>query len=148
MTIEELIHRLRPGAEMTVANEPFTYAGRIEVTLEGGDVRYWLYDDGTVLGVSADDEEIVAFKTVDEDLEPQGGMIFFRGKEYEFTYQDDGSITSVDGEVPNEEGDKVAFSDFEADDGSLVRIVTNENTGEKEILAGGLVTEEEILNVE
>lgn len=149
MTIEEIIHHLEPGATISIANEPFSYAGKAHITLEGGDLRYWLFDnEGNILSISPDDEEIIHFLQVDEDLEPQSGMIFFRNKEYEFNYEDSGSVSSILGELDIEEDDQTVFADYESDNGQIVRIVTNQNSGEKYFYHGSTVVEEDILPVD
>ncbi len=146
MKIEELLHHLEPGNQVTVSNKPFTYTGKVKITLDGGDVRYWLSnDEGGLLAVSPDDEEIVSFERIDEELEPEDGLILYRGKEHEFSYEDSGAVTDVVGDPGLEADDRYAFSDYEADGGSLVRLVTNENTGDQDAYFGNVVVEEDIM---
>jgi hypothetical protein len=149
MKIEEIIHHLEPGADITVANSPFTLSGKVDIALEGGDIRYWLFDsEKNMLGISSEDEEIILFSHEEEELEPDAGMILFRNREYEFSYEDSGSVTKVEGELPLEEGDQTSFSDYESDSGEIVRIVTNQNSGEKTMYHGTTVVEEDILSLD
>ena len=148
MKIEELLHHLEPGAQVTVTNKPFQFTGKGKLTLDGGDLRYWLAnDEGGMLAISPDDEEIVSFERVDEELEPEDGIVLHRGKEHEFTYEDSGAVTEVIGEASVEEDDRYGFSDYEDEDGAIVRLVTNENTGDLTAYYGHVVVEEDILPV-
>lgn len=149
MHIDELLSSLELGAHVTVVNEPFTFAGKLTLTLDGGDIRYWMYssDDG-VLSIAPAENEIIHFRYLDEELEPQGGTILFQGREYELSYEDAGSVTETDGEVDGTEDDRYEIADYESDSGSLVRLVTNENTGEVQVFTGEVVVDDEILRVE
>ncbi len=146
MKIEELLHHLELGSQVSIHNLPFVYAGKAKMTLDGGDVRYWLFEeDGGFLAVAPDAEELMLFEPVDGELEPQGGMILHKGDEHEFSYEDAGAATEVEGEAATEEGDRYAFSDYESDEGKIVRLVSNENTGEAKAYEGTVVVEEDIL---
>lgn len=148
MKIEELLHHLEPGSRITVSNKPYAYTGKAKITLAGGDVRYWLANSsGGMLAIAPDDEEIVVFESVDEEVEPEDGLVLYRGKEHEFSYEDSGAVTEVVGETEFEEDDRYAFSDYESDDGAVVRLVTNENTGDQYAFYGRIVVEEDILPV-
>lgn len=145
MTIEELIHHVQPGTEITVANGAFSCAGRATVTLEGGDRRHWIFDsDGGMLSVAPEDEEIIAFSSVQEEMEPQGELVIFGNKEYEFSYEDIGTMTESEGEVNSEVEDQLTIADYEAEDGEIVRLVTNQNTGGQLAYVGKTVVEEDI----
>ncbi|KKW32485.1 MAG: hypothetical protein UY77_C0022G0001 [Candidatus Uhrbacteria bacterium GW2011_GWA2_53_10] len=146
MKIEDLLHHLKPGSQMNIHNKPFVFAGKAKITLDGGDVRYWLYEeDGGFLAVAPDAEELVLFHLLDEEIDPQGGMILHKGDEHEFSYEDAGVATGVDGGAAAEEGDRYSFSDYESDEGRVVRLITNENTGEIKAYEGTVVVEEDIL---
>lgn len=148
MTIDQLL-TAKLGAEYTVHNEPFSYAGRATVTLDGGDVREWFYDaDSRLLAVSPGDEEIIYFELVEEEVEPQGDTVLYGGKEYEFSYEDSGSVSAVDGSADVEEEDRLSFSEYVSEDGQRLRVVTSENRGETATYLGDTVVEEDILAVE
>jgi hypothetical protein len=104
--------------------------------------------DGGLLAISPDDEEVVSFDRVEEELEPQGEVILYRGKEYEYSYEDAGTVSEVDGDADATVEDRLTFSDYESEDGELIRAVTSENTGETQTYLGNLVVEEDILPIE
>jgi len=144
MTIAELL-TLKPDASVTVLNKPFTLAGSVTVALDGDGTRAWLYEeDGGLLALSPEHDEILFFEAVDEELEPENGIILLRGKEYEFGYEDAGTATVVAGDVEPEEEDRYAFADYEDDEGAIVRLLTNENTGDVRAFHGRAVGEEDI----
>ena len=146
MKIEDLLHHLKPGSQISIHNKPFVYTGKAKVTLDGGDVRHLLFEeDAGFLAIAPDAEELVLFSLLDEELDPQGGMILHKGEEHEFSYEDAGVATGVDGGAAAEEGDRYSFSDYESDEGRVVRLITNENTGEIKAYEGTVVVEEDIL---
>lgn len=149
MTIKDLLHAIQPGAEFTVFNEPFSFMGKAEIRLDGGETRFWLYErDGGLLAVSADEEEVICFTHVEEELEPQGDTILYGGKEYEFSYEDAGTVGEDAGDVPLNADDRLTFSDYESDDGEVLRMVSSENTGETLAYLGNIVVEDDILPIE
>lgn len=149
MTINEILNDLEPGEEITINNSPFMYSGKAKITLEGGDTRVWLYSqENTVLSISPDDEEMVHFRAVDEDLDTDGDFVSFQNDEFEFSYEDVGIVSDIDGDVEAEENDRLSFMEYESDKNGVLRVVLNENTGEKHIYIGQTVTEDYILEVE
>lgn len=148
MIIEEILHHFEPGDEMTVLNEPFSLKSKAVITLDGGDIRHWLFaDEEKMLAISPDDEEIIFLRLLDEEVEPQDGIILIGGTEYEFSYEDSGVISKTIGELNAEEEDRIAIADYESENGEILRTVTNENNGEKEAYLGKMVVEDDILKV-
>ncbi|MFC1787807.1 hypothetical protein ACFLZY_01150 [Patescibacteria group bacterium] len=148
MKIEELLNQIEPDSEMAIANEPFTYTGKAVITLDGGDKRYWIFNsDHSMLTVAPSGEELFHFLFSDEEIEPQSGVVLYQGDEFEFSYEDSGVISEIIGESDFEEEDQFSFADYESAEGALVRIVTNENTGERQVFTGTMVVEEDILKV-
>ena len=144
MTIADLL-ALKPDTNLTVLNKPLTYVGTCTLALDGDGERSWLYgEDGEVIAVSVDDEEMIFFEAIDEELEPADGMVLYRGNEFEFSYEDAGAVTNVTGKVETEEDDRYGFSDYESDEGRVVRFVTNENTGEIRAYFGVIAGEDDI----
>ena len=149
MTINTLLNDLEPGSEITISNVPFMYAGKAKITLEGGDSRIWLYSqENTLLSISPDDEEMVHFRAVDEDLDTDGDFVSFQNDEFEFSYEDVGVVSDIDGDVDAEESDRFSFMEYESDKNGVLRVVLNENTGERQIYIGQTMTEADILEVE
>ena len=136
---------LEPGDRVSAFNEPFDCAGKMKLILKGGDERSWLInEEGRMLSISPKDEEIILFSALDEELEPEEGVILFVNKEYEFTYEDSGVVESASGEVMAEVEDNFLFSDYESTDGRIVRIVVNENTGETSRFEGQMISEDDV----
>lgn len=149
MTIDTLLNELDPGTELSIDNTPFMYAGQAKITLEGGDVRVWLYSqESSVLSISPDDEELVYFRLIDEQLDTDGDFISFQNEEYEFSYEDVGVVSDVDGDVEGDEHDRLSFMEYESEDSGVIRVVLNENTGEKHVYLGQTITESDIVEVE
>ncbi|MBU0646188.1 hypothetical protein KJ611_01770 [Patescibacteria group bacterium] len=149
MKINDLLHNLEPDSEMTILNEPFSFAGQIEITLEGGEVLHWLFsNEGDILSVAPHNEELFFFQPLDEEIEPQGEVFFFRNKEYELDYEGAGTVTAASEDSGVEEEDQYSFMDYEADNGELIRQLHNLNTGEEQGYLGKIVVEEDILNIE
>lgn len=148
MKIDALIS-LEPDSELTIANEPFTYSGKAAVTLEGGDKLVWLFQaDGAMLAISPDDEELMFYRQLDEVLEPENETIGYQGKEYEFSYEDVGSVTEVDGDCPVDSDERYGFSDYESSGGERIRLIRNDSTGDVMVFVGSVVGEEDVVLVE
>jgi len=148
MNIEAILHHVEPGADLTISNEPFSFKSKALITLEGGDIRHWLFsEEGLLLAISPEDEEFVFMRELEEVLEPEEEVVLYGGKEYEFSYEDKGSISEVEGDWEGEEEDTITFSDYEAEDGEVVRLITNEDNGETSAYLGKLVVEDDIVEV-
>lgn len=148
MRLDQLV-LLEPAAELMIANEPFTVSGKATVELDGGALRYWLFNsDGAMLTVSTDDEEMMFYRSIDEQPEPENETIGYQGKEYEFTYEDVGTVNHVEGESPVDSDERYGFSDYESDAGEMIRLVRNENTGDAMTFIGSLVGEDDVVEVE
>ena len=147
MTIEQLL-KLELGRSVSVFNEPFVYLGRAELDLEGGQKMIWFYNDGDgMLSVTPGDDELVIFEKIDEELEPDGEMILYQNKEYEFSYEDAGNVSALEGESITEDDDRYIFSDYESTDGKVLRVVSNENTGENGAYLGLVVSEDDLAEI-
>ena len=147
MNIKELLEE-DLGTTLSTFNEPFNYVGRSELELDGGQKMIWLYnDEDGILSVMPDDEELVLFDKVDEALEAEGETILYLNKEYEFSYEDAGKVSVIEGDSVTEVDDRYMFSDYEAADGRIIRLVSNENTGEKGTYFGRVVAEEDLAKI-
>ena len=144
MTIEQFLAK-EPGESASVFNEPFTHVGHAIITLKGGQEMRWLYDDGDerMISVVADEDELVLFEKIQELIEAEDDAVLYQNKEYEFTYADAGMVTEVVGESVTEVKDKYTFTDYEAQNGELIRIINNENTGENSAYLGRVVGEDD-----
>lgn len=146
MTINDLLS-LELSESVSISNKPFTYLGRSEVKLDDGSTVYWLYnDDDDLFSVSPDEEELVLFESLEDEIEPDDS-VFFRGKEYEFSYENAGKISGVDGEADTELADRYMFSEYESPEGERLRLVTNENTGEVAAYLGRTVSEDDLSEI-
>lgn len=145
MNVKHLL-TLEIGANLTISTEVFTLAGRLRVRLEGGTETTWLFaEEDLLLSIQPDSEELFLFSIVEQQLERDDNIVIEQGKEYEFSYEDRGAVETAEGESPYDEGDDIALSDFESDEGSVVRIITNSYNGEETSYVGRIVTEEDII---
>lgn len=143
MMIKDLLH-LELGESVSVFNKPFLYGGKARITLDNETKLYWFFDDEDgMLAISPEDEELYLFTQIDEELEPDE-VVLFQNKEYEFSYEDAGVVAEIEGEVEMEEDDRYLFSDYQSADGEIVRLVSNENTGEAVGYVGRIVSEDDI----
>ena len=148
MTIKQILEELAPGKRVSIANNRFVCGGLMQVTLEGGEVRHWIFNANSgMLSVAPADEELILFEAVDEEVEPDDDTILFRNKEYEFSYEDVGTISNLEGEAVGEEEDQITIADYEADDGEIMRLVTNQNTGTQSAYVGERVVEDDVTEV-
>lgn len=146
MKISDLLS-LDLGESVSVANEPFTKIGQAEMKLNDGTKMFWLYDDEDhMLSVAPDEDELVLFQKIQEEIEPSD-MILFQNKEYEFSYEDGGVVKKIEGDPFVDEEDHVVFSDYESKEGEIVRLITNENSGEVSGYCGRTVSEEDLLEI-
>jgi hypothetical protein len=146
MTISDLLS-IPLNESVSVSNHPFTYVGRSEFKLDDDSHVFWLYsDDDELFSVSPDEEELVLFEELEDEIEPDEN-VFFRGKEYEFSYENTGKIVSVDGEASTEIDDRYLFSEYESTEGERLRLVTNENTGDVTAYLGRIVSEDDLSEI-
>lgn len=144
MNIKHL-YKLDLGDAVSIFNEPFTYVGHAQIELDSGHTLRWLYDDeGRMLSVAPQDEELILLHEIEDELEPDGETILYQGKEYEFSYEDAGTVLEIEGESATEEGDRYIFTDYQTAGGEIVRLIENENTGENSAYVGVYVSDEDI----
>ncbi|MBI4435636.1 DUF4178 domain-containing protein [Candidatus Uhrbacteria bacterium] len=144
MNIKRL-YKLDLGNVVTIFNEPFTYVGHSAIELDSGHRLRWLYDDeGRMLSVAPQDEELILFREIEDEIEPEDEMIMFQGKEYEFEYEDAGNVLESEGEALADADDRFLFSDYQTKGGEIVRLVENESTGESTAYVGVYVSDEDI----
>lgn len=148
MTTEQLFS-LKPNTTLLVKNDPFDYKGQAEITLEGKEIIYWFFgDEGNFISLNPSTEEIVFFQPTESELESDEEGAVFGGEPYELSYEDKGTVTKISEETAIDENDVINFTDYENDEGELVRVLENESTGESQIFTGRVLVEEEILAVE
>lgn len=144
MNIKRL-YKLGLGDVVNIQNKPFTYVGHSQIELDNGHRLRWLYDDeGHMLSVAPQDEEIIFFHEIDDEIEPEEEMVLFQGKEYAFDCEDAGNVLESEGEAMAEEDDRFLLSDYQTQGGEIIRLVENERTGESIAYMGVYVTDEDI----
>ncbi len=144
MNIKRLF-KLGLGDIVSIFNKPFTYVGYAQIELDGGHISRWLYDDeGRMLCVSPQDEELILFREIEDELEPEEELIIFQGKEYAFEQEGAGTVQESEGESPTEEDERFLFSDYQTQGGEIVRLVENETTGESTTYVGTFVSDEDV----
>jgi len=148
MTVPDILE-LDIDSHLTISTEVFTLAGKSSVELEDGSKYFWLFaDEDLFLAINPDAEEMMLFSVLETPVEKDDEVVVEQGKDYEFSYQDQGNVIKSEGESPYDTGDDLEFSDYEADDGDVVRIITNSFNGEERSFVGHIVTEEDILRQE
>lgn len=144
MTTEELLHKLQIGTELSVQNTSFVYSGKATLSLAGGEVTNWLFgEDGEILSVNPQTEEIVFYRSVEDEIEEDEEGVVYRNESFERLNEEVGTVDSVDEEAPLAEADVIRFTDFEGEK-SLLRRTVNEGTGEGQAYSGIVVVEEDI----
>ena len=148
MNVHDLLN-LDIDSHLTISTEVFTLAGKSVIELEDGSRYVWLFaDEDLFLALSPDAEEMMLFTLLETAVEKDDEVVVESGKDYEFSYEDRGNIKKSDGESPYDEDDDLEFADYEADDGDVVRIITNTFNGESQSFRGHIVTDEDILRQE
>ncbi len=148
MLVNELLDT-EVGANLTVSTETFTLNSQLPIHLEGGVQNRWFFsEEGLFLSVNPETEEMLLFTPVDTELERDDDIIVEGGKDYELSYEDRGTVQDTDGDGPYSADDELEFCDFEADDGTRIRIVTNTFNGEEDAYVGRVVIEEDIISNE
>jgi len=153
MNLNEIKEFGEPGHELLVQNSPFEITGRLTLTLEGGEYNYWLLSgDSRMMSLNPDADEVIIFNRVADDLNGEEEAIsgdeeavVVQGKEYEFTYEDGGTISDLEGETDLDLEDEVNFRDFEAEDGEKVRQATIMPSGDTFNYIGQVALEEDIM---
>ncbi len=149
MTLEVLLKEIKTGVELVVANRPFLLSGKATIELAGGDLLYWLYDrDGAMIAISPDDEEIFFFSRISDELEPDEEGVTYHGVDYEFSYEDEGTVNEIEGSAEVDADERYRLADYENEDGERVRIITNEDTEDTFAYAGSLIVEDDIALIE
>jgi hypothetical protein len=144
MTIDDFLEK-DLGVAVSVFNEPFTQIGRATITLKGGTKMIWLYDeDDRMISLVVEEDELVLFEKIHEELETDGESVLYQNKEYEFTYEDAGKVSEVTGDSETEDDDAYLFSDYESANGQLIRMIENENTGESGAYFGRVVSVDDL----
>ncbi len=144
MHVDKLL-RADLGTRFTVFTEPFTLESKLTMKLEGGLSNYWFFDgERMFLAVDPEAEEIIIFSPVESQIEKDDDIVVEGGKDHEFSYEDHGTVDEVEGDAPFDQGDELSFTDYEADDGSRIRIITNDYNGEEKIFSGQVVTDDDI----
>jgi hypothetical protein len=147
MNIEDL-SQLPLGTEIMVANESFTHIGYLTVVLEGGDETRWMKGESEdLLIVNPQTEEVRLLHPILEEIDPEAEHVMFRSEQYTFSYEDEGVVDDLEGDVLSDPEDEYHIYEYESDDGDLVFLVHNETTDEMEAYAGKPVFVDDIYEV-
>jgi hypothetical protein len=139
---------LEVGQTISAFNKPFTCAGKVVIVLESGDEMIWcVSDQDTMLSVVPSEEEYLLYDVLEEEFESTHESQLINGQEYEFSYEDTGRVSESSGEALADVDDRFVFLDYEADAGERVRVIVNQNTGDKSAFIGGVISEEDLLKI-
>lgn len=147
MNIKRL-YKLDLGDVVNVFNKPFVYVGHAQIELDSGHRQRWLYDDeGRMLSVSPQDEELILFREIEDELEPEDERLTYQEKEYQFESEEAGNVLESEGETVAEEDDRFLFSDYQTQAGEIIRLIENETTGESSAYIGTYASDEDVTEV-
>lgn len=140
---------LKPNTTLLVQNDPFDYKGRSEITLEGSEIVHWFFSDaGAFISLNPKTDEMIYFRPAESDFAADEEGAVYEGEPYELSAEDKGTVTAVFDDTAVEEDDIFNFTDYENNDGRLVRAQENESTGESQVFVGTVLVEEEVAVVE
>jgi len=146
MTIDDILELAQIGQELSVLNSPFKIHGRITITLAGGDDVVWIFsDEEKLLTVNPVTDEILVLTRMEDDLNGDEEAVAFQGKEYEFSYEDNGEISGGEDGDDYDVGEKVSFKDFESEDGQIVRMVNTSGAEDQLNYAGQALLDDDIV---
>ncbi len=139
MKISAAIEILKNDEPIVVRDKTFKPKGAYALTLDTGEVIYWVYsnDDGW-LSLDEDSDEILFMTELDEEVEPEDDIVVYGGKDYEFSYE--GSAHMKDDEA----GENYVFKEYESPAGEIIRIMERESTGDMSYHSGVKLTDEDL----
>jgi hypothetical protein len=145
---KNMILELGVGKTISAFNKPFTCTGKVVISLASADELVWFVSEqDTMLSIAPNEEEYILYDVLEEEIEPTHESLLINGKEYEYSYEDSGKISESLGETLADADDRFMFSDYEADDGEKVRVVVNENTGDKSAFIGVIISEDDLTTI-
>jgi hypothetical protein len=150
MTIHELFTKIQVQKTLMVAEQEFKIFSLERTHLTTGDVCVWLWSpDGEWLIADQSADEFILFSPTEEELEVgEDGFVAYRGENFEELNVDRGIVDQVeDGEdeTPKiEAGDAFEVTQFESEEGNLIRRLERTESGEAQWFYGGRLTEDEV----
>lgn len=146
MTTQKILDQAQVDHVFKVLNTPFVVNDKITITLEGGDAMYWIFsEDGRLLSVNPSTDEVLALTPLEEEVEGDDEAVMHHGKEYEFSYTDQGVVTGSEDGSDFVEETKISFKDFESEGGEIIRIVNSTHTEDEFSYLGQATLEDDIL---
>ncbi len=140
MNIKDALARLQEEQAVIVKNLTFEPDTIDHAVLDTGESLYWVRDNsGRWLSIDIASEELTLFEETDEDVDPDDGLVVFRNKDYEFSYEGSGKLVDEDGS----ELELVTFKDYEVD-GEVLRVIVSDVTGDRSVSIGTVVAEDEV----
>mgnify|MGYP003967923267 FL=1 len=141
---------IKDALALWLENKPVAVQGKTfdpvtieEVKFKTGDRMYWIRNNEDLcLSVDPESEEITLFHDLDEEIEIGDDLAVYSGQDFECSYV--GECRIMDGE---EELDKIVVRDYEGPDGQLLRAIEYIVSGEKTLLLGHIIPEEELTSV-
>ncbi|MBU0530901.1 MAG: hypothetical protein ABIG32_03330 [Candidatus Uhrbacteria bacterium] len=146
MSSEDILKQAEIGQELSVLNSPFLINGRITITLEGGVDIVWIFsDDEKLLAVNATTDEMILLSPVEDEIDGDDEDVAYHGKQYEFSYEDNGMISEGEDGANFDVGEKVSFKDFESEDGQVVRLINTSGVEDQLNYAGQALLDDDIV---
>ncbi|MDP2631707.1 MAG: DUF4178 domain-containing protein [Candidatus Uhrbacteria bacterium] len=143
MNIQEALENLKNDEAIIVSGKTFQPEKVDELKLETGEVVYWVRDGEALwLSVDAESEEVVLFDDVVVEMDMEDDAVFYNNQDFETSYEGVATILDDSGD-----SEKVSFKDYESSDGSILRVMFFEVTGETSVAVGRVIPEEELQEV-
>lgn len=144
MTIEETIELLKNGESITIGDKQFDPISFDEIRLISGEMLYFAEDDnqGVLLSIDQDSDEIIMFQKIEDDLEVEDETIVYGGSDYELSLESEGNIIVDDNEI-----ESISFKDFENGSGDKIRLVEYGAGGDIRGWSGSIVIEDELKEI-
>jgi len=140
MQIKKALQRLLEEQPILVKNLTFEPDTIDHAKLKTGESLYWARNEsGRWLSVDEASEEVILFEEVEEEVDTQDETVVFQNRDFEFSYEGEGTLVDEDGT----ELEQIRYKDYEAD-GEILRVVEAEVTGEQVVSLGQVVAETEI----
>lgn len=145
MSFDEILEHAVTDALLMVNDVEFAVAGMEKVKLASGDHLMWLWaTDGSWLIVDHEADELISLHPVENEVEEEDEYVSYGGVSYEEMQEDQGEISSVEGEVDHEVGESFIIKQYENGAAGLMRSLAWVGYGEELWFHGKMLSEDDV----
>ncbi len=138
MRVQEILEVINKFDPVVIGGKTFEPVTIDQVILETGESVYWAHaSDGRWVSIDPESEEVIAFSDIEEDIANSKDVVLYAGDEYEFSYDSSARVRDEDGEE-----ELVSWREYEAANGSLLRVMASEVTGDDVVSIGEKIPED------